>query len=198
VFEEESDSLFSTKGISKVSINNTHTELYSYSSSPESSTSLSSPFISVSGSHQPSKLGVLQVSFPSKPDLRKPFPTLELSSCMKQNTLDSTSIMGPTTLNPTCSSKNNITIDLTSSLDLNASDPTSLTSTSKNKNRQFNSFEIEDNVLHSTNREHEETVAKFEETEREDPGFDFSHLNPGEQAVVSQISKIIRGTYTGF
>ena len=68
MFKEES-----TKDISKVIIKNTQTELSPFSSSPESSTSLSSTFLSVSGPHQPSQPWVLQVSFPCKPELRKPY-----------------------------------------------------------------------------------------------------------------------------
>jgi hypothetical protein len=71
--------------------------------------------------------------------------------------------MDYTSLNHICS-KDNITMDLTSSQDQNTLDPTSLSFTSNG------------------------------ETESKDPEEDFSHLNPEEQAVLSQISKIIRGT----
>jgi hypothetical protein len=69
--------------------------------------------------------------------------------------------------NPTCS-KVTITSTITSSQDLNTLDPTSLSSTIK--------------------------TVEQSETERKDSEEDFSHLNPEEQAVLSQISKIIRGT----
>ena len=121
--------------------------------------------------------------------------TLDSTSGMDPSTLEPTNNMDYITLNPKCS-KNNINLDPTSSLDLNSSDPTSLSSTSKNKTRQFNSLKFEDNVLLPANRDQEETFANSEDTESEDPGEDFSHLTPEEQVVLNQISKIIRGTFS--
>ena len=65
-------------------------------------------------------------------------------------------------------------MDLTSSQDPNTLDPTSLSSTS--------------------NGDTFTNTVEQSEAESKDPEEDFSHLNPEEQAVLSQISKIIRGT----
>jgi hypothetical protein len=81
--------------------------------------------------------------------------------------------MDYTYLNPICS-KDNITMDLTSNQDPTTLDPTSMYSTS--------------------NGETFTNTVEQSETESKDPEGDFSHLNPEQQAVLSQISKIIRGT----
>ena len=87
-------------------------------------------------------------------------------------TLDPTTSLEHTTLGLD-STSSHTTLDLSSSLYSNSLDPTSLSLTSKKKTRQYNSEERS-------------------ETESDDPEEDFSHLSPEEQAVLSQISKIIR------
>jgi hypothetical protein len=80
--------------------------------------------------------------------------------------------MDYTSLNPACS-KDKITLDITSSQDPNT---TSLSYTS-------NGETFTNNVEQS-------------ETDSKDPEEDFPHLNPEEQAVLSQISKITKGTHS--
>ena len=94
------------------------------------------------------------------------------SVCPEEHTtLDSTRRKDPTTLDSTSS------IDYTpmNSTYNTTLDPTSLSLTSKKKTRQYN-------------------YKEQSETESEDPEEDFSHLSPEEHTVLSQISKIIRGT----
>ena len=109
VFKEESDFLLSAKYFRKAKLNNTPNGLSSFLYSPESSTSVSPTFVSVSGHHQSFKLGALQVSLPSNLEISKPYPTLNSSNCMWHNSLYSFSGMGPTRLD-SISSMNNMTI----------------------------------------------------------------------------------------
>ena len=124
--------------------------------------------------------------------------TLDPTSSMEYTTCDSTSNMDTPSLEP----NNNMdytTLDPTCSMDNNTLDLTSQSSNRKIKTRQNHSLKLEDNVPKTDNGDQEETCANSGEqleTESKDADEDFSHLNPDEQAVLSQISKIIRGTFS--